>query len=158
MPNWTIRRAEKKDAAALADCCDAAYSIYAPRIADLPAVSDGIEDDIERNVVWVAARDNRVIGGLVLLPKEDHVVLANVAIDPSATGAGLGRAYMDLAEAETRKLGHEKLRLSTHVDMPENVLLYEHLGWYEIGRSGNKVHMEKSLKQSSGIGSSKHRR
>lgn len=156
MPNWTIRRAEKKDAAALADCFDAAYSIYAPRIADLPAVSDGIEDDIERNVVWVAARDNQVIGGLVLLPKEDHVVLANVAIDPSATGAGLGRAFMDLAEAEARKLGHEKLRLSTHVDMPENVRLYEHLGWHEIGRSGNKVHMEKSLKQPSGIGSCKN--
>jgi N-acetylglutamate synthase-like GNAT family acetyltransferase len=158
MPNWTIRRAEKKDAAALADCFDAAYSIYAPRITDLPAVSDGIEDDIERNVVWVVARDNQVIGGLVLLPKEDHVVLANVAIDPSATGAGLGRAFMDLAEAEARKLGHEKLRLSTHVDMPENVQLYEHLGWHEIGRSGNKVHMEKSLKQSSGIGSSTNRR
>ena len=158
MSNWTIRRAEKKDAAALADCFGAAYSIYAPRIADLPAVSDGIEDDIERNVVWVAARDNQVIGGLVLLPKEDHVVLANVAIDPSANGAGLGRAFMDLAEAEARKLGHEKLRLSTHVDMPENVRLYEHLGWHEIGRLGNKVHMEKSLKQSSGIGSSKHRR
>jgi len=158
MSNWTIRRAEKKDAAALAECFDAAYSIYAPRIADLPAVSDGIEDDIERNVVWVAARDNQVIAGLVLLPKEDHVVLANVAIDPSATGAGLGRAFMDLAEAEARKLGHEKLRLSTHVDMPENVRLYEHLGWHEIGRSGNKVHMEKSLKQSSGIGSSKNRR
>ncbi len=158
MPNWTIRRAEKKDAAALADCFDAAYSIYAPRIADLLAVSDGIEDDIERNVVWVAARDNQVIGGLVLLPKEDHVVLANVAIDQSATGAGLGRAFMDLAETEARKLGHEKLRLSTHVDMPENVRLYEHLGGHKIGRSGNKVHMEKSLKQSSGIGSSKHRR
>ncbi len=157
MSNWTIRRAEKKDAAALADCFGAAYSIYAPRIADLPAVSDGIEDDIERNVVWVAARDNQVIGGLVLLPKEDHVVLANVAIDPSANGAGLGRAFMDLAEAEARKLGHEKLRLSTHVDMPENVRLYEHLGWHEIGRSGNKVHMEKSLKQSSGVGSSTNR-
>jgi len=156
MSNWTIRRAEKKDAAALADCFGAAYSIYAPRIADLPAVSDGIEDDIERNVVWVAARDNQVIGGLVLLPKEDHVVLANVAIDPSANGAGLGRAFMDLAEAEARKLGHEKLRLSTHVDMPENVRLYEHLGWHEIGRSGNKVHMEKSLKQPSGIGSCKN--
>ena len=157
MSNWTIRRAEKKDAAALADCFGAAYSIYAPRIADLPAVSDGIEDDIERNVVWVAARDNQVIAGLVLLPKEDHVVLANVAIDPSANGAGLGRAFMDLAEAEARKLGHEKLRLSTHVDMPENVRLYEHLGWHEIGRSGNKVHMEKSLKQSSGVGSSTNR-
>ena len=158
MTNWTIRRAEENDAAALADCIDASYSIYALRIADLPAVADGIEDDIERNMVWVAARGNQVIGGLVLLPRKDHVVLANVAIDPSATGAGLGRAFMDLAEAEARKLGHEKLRLSTHVDMPENVRLYEHLGWHEIGRSGNKVHMEKSLKQSSGIGSSKNRR
>ena len=54
---------------------------------------------------------------------------------------------MELAEAETSKLGHKKLRLSTHVDMPENVRLYEHLGRHEALRSGNKMHMEKSLKQ-----------
>ncbi len=37
------------------------------------------------------------------------------------------------------------LRLSTHVDMPENVRLYIHLGWEETGRTGNKVQMKKNI-------------
>lgn len=147
MESWEFRRAHQVDAAALAECIDRAYSIYASRITDLPAVSEGIEDAIANNVVWVAVQDNQVTGGLVLVDKEDHVVLANVAVDPNVTGMGLGRAFMDLAEAETSKLGKERLRLSTHVDMPENVRLYERLGWHEMGRSGNKVRMEKSIKK-----------
>jgi N-acetylglutamate synthase-like GNAT family acetyltransferase len=150
MANWSIRRAKQRDATALADCIDAAYAIYASRISDLPAVSEGIAKDIENNVVWVAEQDDNIVGGMVLVLKKNYVVLANVAVDPIATGTGLGRAFTELAKTESRRLGRVKLRLSTHVDMPENVSLYEHLGWQEAGRSGNKVHMEKTLDLSGG--------
>lgn len=145
MPNPTIRRAVAGDAQALAACIDAAYAVYAARIADLPAVSDGIAEDIRDNIVWVSIRDDRIVGGLVLIARPDHIVLANVAVDPAAAGEGIGRALIELAETETRRLDLDTLRLSTHVDMPENVRLYEHLGWRETGRSANKVTMEKRL-------------
>ncbi len=145
MNSWILRRACHDDAAALVDCINRAYSVYGSRIPDLPAVSDGIDDDIANNVVWVAVRDDQVIGGLVLIEQDDHVILANVAVDPSATGQGLGRELLDLADSETLNRCKRSIRLSTHVAMPENVRLYEHLGWYEIGRLGNKVHMEKRL-------------
>ncbi len=145
MMNWAIRRAEPCDSPALAACIDAAYSVYAERGIDLPAVSEGIAEDIRDNVVWVACRDGRIIGGLVLIIGDERAVLANVAVDPAATGSGVGRALMDQAEQEARKLGLKKMRLSTHVDIPENVQLYEHLGWHEIGRTGVKVFMEKPL-------------
>lgn len=144
MTDWTIRRANLDDANALAHCIDRAYSIYKDRISDLPAVSSGISDDIINNLVWVAIMDSSVVGGMVLVPQKHHVALANVAVDPSTVGSGLGRGFLELAEKEARKLGKEELRLSTHVDMPENVNLYQHLGWVEIGRSGNKVHMSKA--------------
>ena len=54
MEKWSIRRAEPRDATALSDCIDAAYSVYAPRIKDLPAVSEGISEEIENHLVWVA--------------------------------------------------------------------------------------------------------
>lgn len=145
MKNWTIRRAERSDAVALAECIDEAYSIYAHRITDLPAVSEGMEDEIENNLVWVAVVDSQIVGGMVLVPKRDYAVLTNVAVSPNSVGGGLGRAFMNIAETETLRLGLEKLQLSTHSGMPENVRLYKHLGWNEIGRSGNKVNMEKSL-------------
>jgi len=111
----------------------------------LPAVSDGIREDIENNTVWVAILGLHVVGGLVLIPREDHAILANVAVEPSAVGSGLGRALIDRAETEARKLGIRRLILTTHADILKNVRMYEHLGWRETARIGNKVHMEKSL-------------
>ena len=145
MPDWTIRRAEPGDAPALAACIEAAYAVYEGRVPDLPDVSGGIADDIRDNLVWVAVRGEAVVGGLVLIRQPDHMVLANVAVAPAASGMGLGRAFLDLSEAQCRELGIGELRLSTHVDMPENVRLYEHLGWRETGRAGSKVHMSKTV-------------
>jgi GNAT superfamily N-acetyltransferase len=145
MQKWDIRPARKSDAAALVGCIDAAYAQYVGRVDDLPAVSDGIAEDIENHRVWVAEQAGSVVGGLILIPHETFAVLVNVAVDPSHNGLGLGRGLMARAEQECRALGLGELRLSTHVAMPENVRLYEHLGWQESDRSGNKVHMTKVL-------------
>ncbi|MGI9501776.1 MAG: GNAT family N-acetyltransferase [Geminicoccaceae bacterium] len=126
-------------------CIDAAYARYRQHIRDLPSVSEGIADDIRSNLVWVAELDHAIIGGLIMVLRHEHAILANIAVDPSCTGMGVGRGLIDHAEAHCRALKKAELRLSTHVDMPENVDLYEHLGWEETGRSGNKVHMTKFL-------------
>lgn len=129
----------------MATCIDSAYAIYADRDIDLPPVSDGIADDIQSNLVWVAVRGGGIIGGLILIPREDHAILANVAVEPSSAGTGLGRALIDVAVREARNLGLTSLRLTTHADIPENLRLYEHLGWRQIGRVANKVFMERDL-------------
>jgi ribosomal protein S18 acetylase RimI-like enzyme len=145
MADWIIRPAELKDAIALSKCIDAAYSIYALRLTDLPAVSEGVAGDIENQLVWVAELKQSIIGGLILIPSDMFMLLANIAVDPRFSGMGLGRELMELAESESRRLGLGELRLSTHVNMPENIDLYSHFGWQEAGRSGNKVHMAKIL-------------
>lgn len=143
--DWTVRRAETGDAPALTACIDAAYAAHAARIPDLPAVSAGIDAEIATHLVWVAERDARIIGGIVLIAAADHAVLANVAVHPDATGIGLGRALIAHAEAEAANLGFARLRLATHTAIPENIRLYTHLGWRETARTGNKVTMEKRL-------------
>ncbi|MGI9424522.1 MAG: GNAT family N-acetyltransferase [Hyphomicrobiaceae bacterium] len=145
MAKWTIRRADPADAAALTACIDAAYAKYAGRVTDLPDVSEGIANDIRDHMVWVALAGDRIVGGLVLVIKEDQAVLANVAVDPIASGSGLGRALIDRAETETRQSGLNVLKLTTHAAIPENIGLYKHFGWRETGRKGNKVFMEKNL-------------
>lgn len=145
MTTWTLRRATAADAVSLAACIDAAYSVYADKGIKLPAVSHGVAEDIQNNIVWVAVLARQIVGGLVLIIEEDHAVLANVAVEPSAAGLGLGRALLERAEQEVGKLGLGQLRLTTHSDIPENVRLYEYLGWHETGRRGSKVFMEKAL-------------
>ncbi|MGH1481989.1 MAG: GNAT family N-acetyltransferase [Geminicoccales bacterium] len=121
----------------------AAYAGYRNRIPDLPAVSEGIADDIKSNLVWVAELDCSVVGGLILVLNDDVAMLANVAVDPDCSGMGIGRGLIEHAEAHCRRLKKAELRLSTHAAMPENVRFYEHLGWKTTERSGNKVHMTK---------------
>lgn len=145
MGNWIIRRAEHRDAEALSACLDAAYAQYAARIADLPPVSADCADEIARFQVWLAEVANDVVGGLVLVPQDGFMRLANVAVHPDHRGAGLGRAFMELAEAEAREQGYVELRLNTHAKMPENIRLYGHLGWEQTARDGNKVFMKKML-------------
>jgi len=145
MTDWKIRRATPADAASLTTCIDNAYSVYAGKGIDLPDVSEGIAEEIQKNLVWVAVLGQQIVGGLVLIAREDNAVLVNVAVDPSATGSGLGRALIDRAEQEARTQGLGRICLTTHVKIPENVRLYRHLGWHETSRAGNKVHMEKSL-------------
>ena len=52
---------------------------------------------------------------------------------------------MDHAENEAKRQGFGEMRLSTHVGMPENVAMYQYLGWQEYERSGNRVSMRKLL-------------
>ncbi len=129
----------------LAACIDAAYAGYQERIKDLPRVSEGIADDIQAHLVWVAELDQEIVGGLILVLGDDHAVLANLAVHPDAGGMGIGRGLIEQAENACRNNKKAELRLSTHVAMPENVRLYRHLGWEETGRSGSKVHMAKPL-------------
>ncbi len=145
MTEWKIRSAGATDAVPLAACIDAAYAGYQERIKNLPRVSEGIADDIQAHLVWVAELDLEIVGGLILVLGDDHAVLANLAVHPDAGSMGIGRGLIEHAESHCRKNGTTEFRLSTHVAMPENVGLYRHLGWKETGRSGNKVNMTKRL-------------
>jgi len=145
MSAFTIRRAEARDSKESAACIDEAYSIYAERIDDLPAVSEGIAEAIKLHRVWVAEIEDQIAGVLILVVNDTFVLLENIAVRPGNTGTGLGRALIAQAEQDCRDLGLGEIRLSTHEDMPENVAIYSRLGWHETGRSGNKVHMSKNI-------------
>ncbi len=145
MENWAIRRAELPDADGLGDCLDAAYAQYADRIADLPPMSEDCGGEIAEHLVWVAEASGRIVGGLVLIPGDGFMLLANVAVHPDGRGTGLGRALLTLAETEAVARGFSEMRLSTHAGMPETIGLYARNGWSEVSRQGSKVAMRKAL-------------
>lgn len=140
-----IRPAQAADATALAACIDAAYAQYSDRISDLPPVSEGCAEDIAVNQVWVAVHGDDVVAGLVLVAGDGFLKLANLAVRPDHAGKGLGRRLIELSVSEAKRQGYGEMRLNTHVDMPDNVRLYQHLGWVEVSRSNNTVSMKKSL-------------
>lgn len=145
MSDFIIRRAVSEDAPALTRVIAAAYDVYADRGLDLPPVADGVADDIAVHKVWVAEIGSAIIGGLILVLHDDHAHLANVAVDPARSGKGVGRALIEQAAEACGASGLPEMRLATHVGLPENVAMYEHLGWRQTGRAGNKVFMARSV-------------
>jgi ribosomal protein S18 acetylase RimI-like enzyme len=147
MVNCKLRRAEPQDAYAVAGCFDAAYRRYFPWSRRSPMVANYAEA-IALYQVWVALYQEQIIGALVLVPKEDHMLLANIAVHPDQQGKGVGRALLELADAEALDQGYHELRLHTDKAMTENLALYKRSGWAEI-RSGeqekHKISMRKSL-------------
>lgn len=140
-----IRPALPNDADAFADCIRAAYAKYGDSIPDMPDVSAGIDQDITDHHVWVADNGTTILGGLVLIVKPPVAKLANIAVHPDAAGRGLGRALIDHAQKQAVLSGCSHMNLTTHVAMPDNVTLYEKLGWTTTGTSGTSVHMQKPL-------------
>jgi ribosomal protein S18 acetylase RimI-like enzyme len=104
---------------------------------------------IAHHQVWVAEAEQQIIGGLVLIPEEDTLLLDNIAVHPNYQGRGIGRALLELADAEALCQGYDELRLYTHETMTENIALYTRNGWVETHRGHQagyaRVFMRKRL-------------
>lgn len=125
----------------------AAYGAFENRLkgVTLPPLTVNYEDEIREFPVWVAETDLTIIGGLILMPGEGCMSVANLAVQPRFQGKGVGRALMAKAEAEAKALKFSVLRLSTHVALTKNVEFYVQLGWSETGRDETRIYMQKSI-------------
>lgn len=146
-----LRQATDDDAPAVRAVVRAAYAKYVPRMdrEPMPMTADYAQA-VRDNQVWLAGEPPDIDAILELVPKADHLLVANIAVRPDRQGAGLGRQLLDFAEAKARRRGFGELRLYTHITMTENVAMYEHLGWEETGRGGQdgfeRVFMRKLLR------------
>lgn len=133
-----IRPAQVGDVPALEDIVERAYGVYVERIGRRPGPMD---DDYGARVrsaeaeVFVALASGGAVAGLIVLESApDHILIANVAVDPNFQGTGLGRALLAYAEEFAVDHGLDEVRLFTHVAMIENQRLYGRLGYRENGR------------------------
>ncbi len=140
-----VRMALPEDVAGVVACIDAAYAGYRAAGITLPPVSDGVDDEVRNNLVWVAVEDGQVAGVLIAVAGQDGWHLANLAVHPSFSGRGLARKLLARMEGAALQLGVRDLAFTTHVAMPDNVDIYSRLGWVETGREGNKVFMARRL-------------
>ena len=132
---------------------DRAYAGYIARIGRKPGpMLDNYAALIADGLVRVACRDGRICGVLVLIGKDDHLLLDNVAVAPEAQGLGLGRRLVEAAEDVARNLGYATVRLYTHETMVANVALYEHLGFAVTHRASergfDRIYMSKAVARS----------
>jgi ribosomal protein S18 acetylase RimI-like enzyme len=147
---YSLRPAKAADAAAVGELVDDAYGPYVERIGMRPGpMTEDYREVIRDRQVTVVESEDALIGVLVLGVTVDGFLIHNVAVHPSQRGKGLGRALLELAEAEARRAGFDAIYLYTHEGLAESLALYERIGYVEYERRPFEgfalVFMRKSL-------------
>jgi ribosomal protein S18 acetylase RimI-like enzyme len=147
---FSLRSASAEDAVRVAELVRAAYEHYVERIGMLPGpMTEDYARVIGDRQVTVAEVDGTIVGVIVLGVDAEGFVIENVAVHPSQRGRGLGRALLQLAEAEAARSGFDTIHLYTHEKMTENLALYSRIGYveYDRRRQGefSLVYMRKTL-------------
>jgi ribosomal protein S18 acetylase RimI-like enzyme len=142
------RRATAADLPAIKAVIDAAYARYLTRMAKPPApMLRDYGPSVEDGTTWVTG--SPIAAVLTLYPRDDHLLVENIAVHPDAQGRGLGRALMGFAEDEAARRGLTRMALVTHEVMTENQAIYAHLGYTEVNRRAEdgyrRIYLEKSL-------------
>jgi len=143
-----LRRATAGDLPAIRAVIDAAYARYLTRMDKPPApMFRDYGPSVEAGTTWVT--DSPITAVLTLCPRDDHLYVENIAVDPRAQGCGLGRALMEFAEQEAARRKLNRMALVTHEAMTENQAIYARLGYVEIERRSEdgyrRIYMEKPL-------------
>jgi ribosomal protein S18 acetylase RimI-like enzyme len=144
---WSIRKARPEDSEGLKHCMELAYATYQKRMGDirLPPMDADYLAEIRSYPTWVVESEGRILAGLIMVFKNGQASIANIAVDPTCQGQGIGGELMAFAESQAKENDYSDLRLTTHVLLEENISLYEHLGWRETSRDKNKVFMKKDI-------------
>lgn len=144
------RRAAAADAEAIGLLVREAYAKYIPRMGMEPyPMTVDYAKALREQQMWVVEHDGRIIAVLGLIPRDDHLMIENIAVAATHQGGGIGRGLLAFAERQALKLGLRELRLYTAQAMHENIRLYSRFGYNETERKTvgeiPRVYMSKAI-------------
>ena len=146
-----IRPAVAADENDIRTCAEGAYTRYIEAMGRRPAPMDAdFSAQIAAGHVHVSTDPvGQLQGFIVFFAQDDHIMLENVAVMPSAAGKGVGKSLIRFCEDEARRQGHRTVQLYTNEKMTENLSIYPRLGYVETDRRTengfNRVYFEKTL-------------
>ena len=150
-PAPVLARARPDDEEALSALARKAYEHYIPilKAVPLPMTAD-YGAMIRDHETWTLRSGSHLVGSLVLIHEEDHLMIESVAVAPDTQGNGFGRQLLAFAEERAQAEGYADLRLYTNALMTENRAWYRRIGFIETGEEqrGDKrvVHMSKAIR------------
>ena len=157
--NIQIRAAVPDDAAPIASVLHESFaeyqSLYTPEgfAATTPAL-DEIKVRLSEGPMWVALRDNQIVGTVSVVPKDGSLYIRGMAILPAARGARIGELLLKQIESFAAEHNHRRLFLSTTPFLARAIRLYEKFGFQRNGEGPHDlfgtplVTMEKILEDS----------
>jgi len=145
-----IRIAEEYDRQVILECVDDAYRKYIDRIGKQPApMLANYAELISKGLVYVATDKEQIKGLIVLILKENYLLIENVAVYNLFQGQGIGRRLIEFAFMLGKEESLQEVHLYTNELMNENLLYYPKFGFIELKRSiedgYKRVYMSKFL-------------
>jgi SAM-dependent methyltransferase/GNAT superfamily N-acetyltransferase len=133
-PGAQIRMAIPDEAFAIASLLARSFveyeSSYTPEaFAATISSPDRIRDRIDEGPVWLALRNDAVVGTLSAVGRGGALYLRGMAVDPTARGDGIGRRLLERAEEYAIRNGFERLFLSTTPFLKSAIRIYESYGF-----------------------------
>lgn len=148
-----LRKAEFRDIEQIRAILFSSLNEYEIAVSDNYSVADidSIDGRNNSEKVFVLARDDSVIGFVILIPiDEDSIELKRLYLTPSARGQKLGKYLLNYAIDFAAKNSYRCIRLETTSKFKEAVSLYKKHGFIEMKNvekaPGHDLAFEKILK------------
>ena len=87
--------------------------------------------------VFLAERDDRVIGAVCAETRGDSIYLDRLAVLPAARGRGVAAALVAAVEGFAAEAGAGAVTLGVRLALPGNIRMFERLGYAETGRKAH---------------------
>jgi GNAT superfamily N-acetyltransferase len=131
----TVRCADLGEASLVRDVMLAAYQEHEGALPiESGAHAETLEDVVAdmRNGGAVLAEDDGVVGSARFVPEEEWLYVGRVAVLPTHRRRGVATAMMAFLEGTARELGLPSMRVGVRESLPDNVRLYESLGYKTV--------------------------
>lgn len=143
-PDIDVRLATADDAPAIAAVLRAAFAEYdalytAEALAATTPPSERIEQRMHEGPVWVAVRQNAIVGTVAAVPQSKALYVRSMAVLPMARGQGVGRRLFEQVERYAAARGLTRLYLSTTPFLTRAIRLYEGLGFRRTNAGPNDL-------------------
>lgn len=134
-----VRFAEADDSKEIARVLSEAFTpfekLYTPEAFDVTILDDERvrERFSENGRIWVALKNETIIGTVSVLDKDEKLYIRSMAVSPVAQGLGIGQKLLKEIENFALEKGYSKLFLYTTPFLHGAIGLYEKNGFKRLG-------------------------
>lgn len=144
MPDVKIRLADASDAETIATVLYESFveyeSLYTPKgFAATSITSEEIVNRMREGPVWVAVRNEVIVGTASVVPKDESLYLRGMAVLPTARGQRTGELMLAQIEIFAVTEGLHRLFLSSTLFLDRAIRLYERFGFRRTGEGPHEL-------------------